>query len=773
MARQEPQQEQVAALEESTARTVSAPRAHRRRGEGMRPRTDQPDEGGGYGEKHTEVRGTQGVKVAGAATAAETNDGEAGERAGAAGAAGSEAAVAVAEPGAAAGGGAPEVATAVEMTVGRVADPGRAGGTAAAAHVGSSSPSATRTASRLAEGRGPVAEQGQSGEVGLAESPASVAAAEIAAVVTAAAGGRDREAGGVELTAAAASDGTSAADEGAGTQGHGQAGDGRQDRGKSVAAPVARGKKGKKPRAQPAARRPGAGLGPAATVVAAAAEEIAPPQTGTRRSTRLGPITWGPPRGGRTPWMPAGRGAGNVAAGITGGTGRGARGGLRGGLWGGRGGRNPVVRSDVPVRTGPWRERHDRPEILEAGANEERDAFDNCRDDPEFMGGEEEESEEISLDEEHEPGRRATQSRGGAAAGGNIQDNPGGGEQPATEDTDVPSPADLAGDDAIWLAAGAWNVHILQKGEQPFLVRRLPPQILDRYTLCMLAALHRLDKNPSCLGGWLVLQFLPRLTLRPAPEPVTGSRWTHIEARLHKFQKGEWVDLYEEAGVIPDIGGAAGSRAGAAGSAPGGATIRAGSTVVADAAFGEEADAGAGTSGTEAAGATSAPRAGTERAAASPAGADATGATTGARGTGAAGGAGGASTGADGPASTTPRGAAGAGGRVFSASAVAASGVGGGPENGYQAAARAALTNLDTANEDDERQDPSYREEATPDSEGEETEEEEGGARENPGRMEAVEEQARVDTPQETRTPPDADDGGASNLRLPGASWSY
>ncbi|CAI5498109.1 unnamed protein product [Closterium sp. Naga37s-1] len=613
MARQEPQQEQVAALEESTAPTVSAPRAHRRRGEGMRPRTDQPEEGEGYGEEHTEVRGTQGVTVAGAAMAAETNDGEAGERAEAAAAAGAEAAAAVAEPGAAAGGGAPEVATAFEMTVGRVADPGRPDETAAAAHGGSSSPSATpRTASRLAEGRGPVAEEGQSGEVGLAESPASVAAAEIAVAVTAAAGGRDREAGGVEVTAAAASDGTPAADGGAGTQGYGQAGDGRQDRGKSVAAPVARGKKGKKPRAQPAARRPGAGLGPgppgpllgwllqgqspqgptrpsssragpsqqiavdevsaptmpppaepgtddraapAATVVAAAAGEIAPPQTGTRRSTRLGPITWGPPRGGRTPWMPAGRGAGNVAAGIAGGAGRGARGGLRGGLRGGRGGRNPVVRSDVPVRTGSWRERHDRPEILEAGANEERVASDNCRDDPEFMGGEEEESEEISLDEEQEPGRRATQSRGGAAAEGNIQENPGGGEQPATEDTDVPSPANLAGDDAIWLAAGAWNVDILQRGEQPFLVRRLPPQILDRYTLCMLAALHRLDKNPSCLGGWLVLQFLPRLTLRPAPEPVTGSRWTHIEARLHKFQKGEWGDLYEEARVIPNVGG--------------------------------------------------------------------------------------------------------------------------------------------------------------------------------------------------------------------------
>ncbi|CAI7823449.1 unnamed protein product [Closterium sp. NIES-54] len=123
------------------------------------------------------------------------------------------------------------------------------------------------------------------------------------------------------------------------------------------------------------------------------------------------------------------------------------------------------------------------------------------------------------------------------------------------EDTDVPSPADLAGDDAIWQDAGGWNLDTLQKGDQPFLVRRLPPQTLDRYCLCMLAALHRLDKNPSCRGGWVVLQFLPRLTLRPAPEPVLGSRWTQIEARLHKFQRGEWVDLFEEAWVILDTGG--------------------------------------------------------------------------------------------------------------------------------------------------------------------------------------------------------------------------
>ncbi|CAI5528069.1 unnamed protein product [Closterium sp. Naga37s-1] len=220
---------------------------------------------------------------------------------------------------------------------------------------------------------------------------------------------------------------------------------------------------------------------PAATEVAAAAGEIVPPQMGTRRSARLGAITWGPPRGGRTPWMPAGRGGLNGAAtGTAGGAGRGARGGFRGGLRGGRGGRNRIPRSDIPVRTGPWRERHDRPEMQEAGANEEREGSDNSRNDPEFMGGEEEESEEISLDDEEEPARRATQ-RQERAAGGDAPQSLGGEGEPATEDTDVPSPADLAGKEDIWRAAGAWNVDILSRGDQPFLVRRLPPQILDRY----------------------------------------------------------------------------------------------------------------------------------------------------------------------------------------------------------------------------------------------------------------------------------------------------
>ncbi|CAI6001760.1 unnamed protein product [Closterium sp. NIES-64] len=216
------------------------------------------------------------------------------------------------------------------------------------------------------------------------------------------------------------------------------------------------------------------------------------------------------------------------------------------------GGRNLLGRTEIPARSGPWQERPDRPELVPtvAPVNEERAVSDNAVLDPEFMGKEEAESEEISLDKEPVSGRNNQARTGGEGAAPAAQNGGEPGEA-ATEDTDVPSPSDLAETDKIWQVAGEWNVDILQRGEQLFLVLRLPPQILDRYCLCLLAALFRLRKYPACPGGWKILHFLPRLTRRPAPEPVTGSCWACIEARLHKFQRGDWADLFEEAGVIP------------------------------------------------------------------------------------------------------------------------------------------------------------------------------------------------------------------------------
>ncbi|CAI7782508.1 unnamed protein product [Closterium sp. NIES-54] len=63
------------------------------------------------------------------------------------------------------------------------------------------------------------------------------------------------------------------------------------------------------------------------------------------------------------------------------------------------------------------------------------------------------------------------------------------------------------------------------------------------------------------------------------------------------------------------------------------------------------------------------------------------------------------------------------------------SGTGGGPENGYQVVPRRALNTVEETNDEDERDDPSYREEALPESENEETEGE-GMAREGPRRRE-------------------------------------
>ncbi|CAI5499230.1 unnamed protein product [Closterium sp. Naga37s-1] len=214
---------------------------------------------------------------------------------------------------------------------------------------------------------------------------------------------------------------------------------------------------------------------------------------GVRRSARHGTITWGPPRGGRTPWMPVGRGGlgapGNARGGgtaTTGGGARGRRGGMRGGLGGGRGGRNPLGRTDIPLRSGPWRERHDRPEsvAVDAQANEGQEGVDNTTADPDFMGeGEEAESEEISLDEEPVAGRNNQSRRRGETAAPTTQ-IPGEADEvgeAAKEDTDVPSPSDLAEMGGVWQIAGEWNVDALQRGDQPFLVRRLPPQLLDRY----------------------------------------------------------------------------------------------------------------------------------------------------------------------------------------------------------------------------------------------------------------------------------------------------
>ncbi|CAI5957027.1 unnamed protein product [Closterium sp. NIES-64] len=243
----------------------------------------------------------------------------------------------------------------------------------------------------------------------------------------------------------------------------------------------------------------GAGAHLPPSPAAPAAEGVA-----TRRSARLGTVTWGPPRGGRTPWMPAGRAGLEATARSAPAAGRGLRGMGRGRRGGGRGSVARLGGAEIQPRTGPWQQRHDRPEVSEAAANGDEAGSTEENGDPDFMCGEEPgpELEEVSLDNEEEVGRGRNRARGtGEGADGETSHAVGGSVPAAAVANEVKSPATLAEDDAIWEIAGTWTMDLLQRMDQPFLVRRLPPQVLDKYCLCLLAPLLRLtSKMPRCMG---------------------------------------------------------------------------------------------------------------------------------------------------------------------------------------------------------------------------------------------------------------------------------
>ncbi|CAI6003830.1 unnamed protein product [Closterium sp. NIES-65] len=438
-----------------------------------------------------------------------------------------------------------------------VADPVFAGGSAAAVGGGSTSHAAApRAAQKEAEEPSPGVDQEQTAEAVLSASPAPVTAAVLAAVVSAAAGEQGAAPSEVDATPVPASAGTRVPAAAANRQERGQA-EGEflgPANGASSGAALAVSKK--KLRAQPAPRRPGAGLGPgspgpllgwllqgqspserahrsssvsqrevreeaeagsrppgisrdasAPNVTPATAVHAEAPNTtnavahNTRHATGRAAITWGPPRRGRTPWLPAGRGATGVVARAPTSAGRTQRGGGARGARGGRGGRALVGGSEIPVQVGTWRERHDRPEAGAALTNEEEAAgSEDNGGDPEFMCGDEAESEEVSLEEETGVDRNAPNTRGRGSRGDGQNQQAVGDTGGAMDATDVFSPTDMAKDEAIWQEAGGWDMQQLQRSDQPFLVRRLPPQILDKYSLCLLAPLLRLEKFPTCLG---------------------------------------------------------------------------------------------------------------------------------------------------------------------------------------------------------------------------------------------------------------------------------
>ncbi|CAI6002469.1 unnamed protein product [Closterium sp. NIES-64] len=456
-----------------------------------KPKAKPATKGEGKGDKPATRR--EPVEGEAAAAAAARGSGAMGNE--------SEAAVMV-EAAAAAAGLEGVAAEAIEMVAAA-----ELGGPDAASGSGSASPFAIPQAWQPEEPGPPVAQE-RTEAVEMAAPPEPVTALVLAAAVAAASG----EQGEARTEEGASVDGAnveaSAAAEGASTQGHVLGGSGRQGRGAGRTAGVGREKTTL--RAQPAPRRPGAGLGlgppgpllgwllqgqlpqgqerhlpsmgtsdgrreardgirlaptpiittgnavagpsmqqpprwdsqnstggeERTTTATATAQQT--PRRETRSSTRAQGITWGQPRAGQAtpmlaPWIPAGRpqqaGRGEQNAGPRGGeTARGARGGVRGAR-GGQGERGPIVGGRVaPVRTGTWRERHERPEQAEPATNHDEDDA-NTDERGDYVAKSAEPSEEISLEDEEgvHRERRAGERRRTQNNGVNPQgDNPQG-----------------------------------------------------------------------------------------------------------------------------------------------------------------------------------------------------------------------------------------------------------------------------------------------------------------------------------------------------------
>ncbi|CAI5537678.1 unnamed protein product [Closterium sp. Naga37s-1] len=237
-----------AGREVSSGPKESTPGGSHRGVGGLSPQQDQPERLGCV-EEATEEHETSWGEAAAAAVPVE-NDAPVTE---------SEVA-AVAE---AAGAAVPKVVAAAATVAAAVVAPVSVGGLDAAFGSGSASPSAIpQVVQPHTEEPGMAAGLEQTEEAALSASPAPVTAAVLAAAVTAAVGEQDGDQVEEDVPTAAASARTSAAAKGASTQGRGQGGSNRRGYGPGVAACAARGKARKKLRAQPAPRRPGAGLGP-------------------------------------------------------------------------------------------------------------------------------------------------------------------------------------------------------------------------------------------------------------------------------------------------------------------------------------------------------------------------------------------------------------------------------------------------------------------------------------------------------------------------------
>ncbi|CAI5529227.1 unnamed protein product [Closterium sp. Naga37s-1] len=265
----------------------------------------------------------------------------------------------------------------------------------------------TAAAARPEAAAAVTAAETEAAEAALSASLAPVAAAVLAAVVSAAAGEQNGARTEEGVMAAAAYAGTPAAAVGADMQGRVQVANDRRGHGCGTTVCAACGKAGKNFRAQPAPRRPGAGLDLAS---------------------------------GDPSWAGFCKGSRHESESLS----------LH----------HEELQLHNPHRgfRGCKRLRHSSPQdggipqphkpVTEAAPGDgEVGEPDDVVADPGFMGREEEDSEEISLEEERET-RRATQARRERTEEG-APHNPTEAGEAATDDTDVPSPSDLAGIDAI------------------------------------------------------------------------------------------------------------------------------------------------------------------------------------------------------------------------------------------------------------------------------------------------------------------------------------
>ncbi|CAI5528571.1 unnamed protein product [Closterium sp. Naga37s-1] len=202
------------------------------------------------------------------------------------------------------------------------------------------------------------------------------------------------------------------------------------------------------------------------------------------------------------------------------------------------------------ARSGNWRERHGRPEEQGEGPMNEGEGEEGS----EYMASQEADSEEESLDAEQGVPIPATERGQGSGQGrreGRADVGESAPQQPNVAASKERNPSVVVDDEDIWQRIHAWDLGPLQSSAQPFLVRKLPPEILNAFCRCLTLPLLRLSKHPNCLGAWRLLQYLPRLKLRASLEKVPGNRWAEVEKRLRQFREEEWDTLYLQASTFP------------------------------------------------------------------------------------------------------------------------------------------------------------------------------------------------------------------------------